>query len=85
MKVEASQKQAKGKAEGNGALLCVCFAVLVGKESCHMIRFALYGFALLCVWKGSCHMSRFASLCSRERETNTLYGFLCFVLFFSRG
>ena len=53
MQVKASQKQAKGEAEGNGTLLCVCFAMLVRKESCHMLRFALdcfvsLSFALLC-------------------------------------
>ena len=46
MQVKASQTRAKGKAEANGALLYVCFALLAGKEICHMLRFALYGFAL---------------------------------------
>ena len=74
MQFKASQKQAKGKAEGNGALLCVYFALLVGKENCHMLRFTLYVFALLSLWEGSCHMSRFALPCSWERETVTRYG-----------
>ena len=49
MQGNASQKQAKGKAEGNGALFYGCFALLVGKETCHMLRLALYGFVLLCL------------------------------------
>ena len=80
MQVKASQKQVKGKTEGNGALLCVCFALLIGKESCHMSRSALYVLALLCLWEGGCHMSRFALLSSWEREAVTHYGLLCLVL-----
>ena len=41
MQAKESQKQAKGEAEGNGVLLCVCIALLVGTESCHMSRFVL--------------------------------------------
>ena len=85
MQDEARQKQAKGRAEGNGALFCVCFVVLVGKENCHMIQFALHGFALfwgremshvtdcfaLFVGEGSCHTLRFALFC---------FALVCFVL-----
>ena len=51
MQVKASQKQAKGKAEGNGVLLCVCIALLVGKEAvtCYdLLCIALLRFALHC-------------------------------------
>ena len=43
MQVEASQKQAEGKAQGNGALFCVCLAVR--RKSCLMLRLILYCFA----------------------------------------
>ena len=65
----------------NGALFCVCFALLVGKESCHMLRFVLYGFALLCLWEGSCRMSPFVLFCSCGREAVTRYGLFCFAWF----
>ena len=69
--------QVKGTSEWNGALLYVCFALPVGKGSCHMLRFAFYGFALLVgrelshvtvcfdlsVGEGSCHTLRFALFC----------------------
>ena len=75
--VKASAKQAKGKAEGNDALLCVWFDLLGGQESWHMLRFALYGgfglfvgnelshvtvFFALFMGEGSCHTLRFASI-----------------------
>ena len=77
--VKETQKQAKGKAKGNGALLCVCFVLLVRKENCHMLRFVLYGFAFVCgegavtchgllcfallIGEGNCHTLRFALSC----------------------
>ena len=59
------------------------------KAGCHILRFALYGFASLCLWEESCRMSQFAALCSWEREAVTRYGLLCFALlwlvWFARG
>ena len=70
MQAKASQKQAEGQAKGNGALLCVCFEMLVGKVRCHMLRFALYG--LVCfVWLG------FALFMGTELSHVTV----CFALF----
>ena len=46
-----------------------------------MLRFALYGFASLCLREGNCHMSRFALFYSCEMEAVTRYVcFRCLVL-----
>ena len=89
MHVKVSQKQAKGKNETSDALLCVCFALRVGRESCHILRFALYGVALRCSWEGEAvtryglrwfALFRFVLVCSCEGEAATCYGLICTVL-----
>ena len=81
MQTKASQKQANGKEEWNVFLPWVCFALDVGKENSHMLRFALYCFALPSLREGSCHMSQCALLYLWEREAVTRYGLLFFVCF----
>ena len=80
---KASKKQAKGKAERNVALFCGCFALLVGKKSCHMLRFAFYGVALLCFWKGlvTCHGLRcFVRGIGKLSHVTVCFVLLCFAL-----
>ena len=70
MQVEASQKQARGKAEGNGVLLCVCFAL---RERKAVTRYGLLCSALL----------SFVLFCSCEGELSDVsicFALLCFAL-----
>ena len=87
MQVKASQKQTEGNTEGTGALLCVCLALLVGKDKLSHVTvcFAWLCFALFVGRELShvtvCFVLRCFGFVSFSRTRGTLpHVTICFAL-----